>query len=113
MKLHKDKNKKIMHTKIQKNEQGFALVLELIVVALVLSAVSFGVYNYRSHTSGSAASKAPAAALTVANDVNSSLIKSASVDVNESTGADALGDELQSVDSASAGAEGGIDENSF
>jgi len=102
-----------MRNVITKNEQGFALVLELVVVALVLSAVGYGLFQYHSHTSGTASVKAPVTALKAADDLNSSLVKSANIDVTESTGADALGDELQAADAAGADAEGGIDENSF
>lgn len=102
-----------MHTKIQKNEQGFALVLELIVVALVLSAVGFGVYNYNSHTAVSVSEKTQNVAVKAASDINDNLVKSADIETNESTGADALGNQLQATDAASVDVEGGVDENSF
>ncbi|MEO7617686.1 MAG: hypothetical protein ABIS59_02485 [Candidatus Saccharibacteria bacterium] len=102
-----------MRTKIQKNEEGFALVLELIVVALVLSAVGVGVYNYHSHTSGVASEKTQNVAVKAAADINDSLTKSADIETKESTGADALGDQLEATDAATADVEGGVDENSF
>ena len=97
----------------QHNEQGFAFVLELVVVAMVLSAVGFGLYQYHNHTNAGVATKAPVTALSTANDVNESLVKSANIEVKESVGADALGDQLQAADSEGADAEGGLDESSF
>ena len=96
-----------------KNEAGFALVLELVVVALVLSAVGFGVYNYKTHTGVVASEKVQNPTAKAATDLNDSLVKSANIEVSESTGADSLGDELEASDAATADVEGGVDENSF
>lgn len=97
----------------QHNEQGFAFILELVVVAMVLSAVGFGLYQYKNHTNANVATKTPVTALSTANDVNDSLVKSANIEASESTSADDLANELESADSASADIEGGIDESTF
>lgn len=102
-----------MRKVISKNEAGFALVLELVVVALVLSAVGFGIYNYRTHTNVAVSEKTQSPTAKAATDINDSLVKSANIEVTESTGADSLGDELQASDAATADVEGGVDENSF
>ena len=102
-----------MQTQKQHNEEGFAFVLEIIVVAMVLSAVGFGFFQYSQHSKSSASKNAPVSAEKVAADVNESIVKSANVEVQESVDADALGDELQAADAASADSEGGIDESSF
>ena len=102
-----------MYRQNKLNEEGFALVLELVVVVMVLSAVGFGLFQYSNHSKVASSVKAPSTAVTAATDVNVALEKSASLDAAESTGADALGDELQSADAASADVEGGIDEASF
>ncbi len=97
----------------QHNEQGFAFILELVVVAMVLSAVGFGLFQYSNHTKQAASVQAPVSAVKAASDVNASIEKSANIDVSESMGADALAGELETADSASSDVEGGIDENSF
>lgn len=97
----------------QHNEQGFAFILELVVVAMVLSAVGFGLFQYSQHSKQVASVQTPASAVTTANEVNSSLEKSANIEVKESVGADALADELDDTDDASSDLEGGISESSF
>ena len=100
-----------MRTDISKNEQGFALVLELVVVVLVLTAVGVGLYQYHSHST--VATKTPATAVSKADDVNEALIKSANIEANDSTNAEAMSDELKAADAAGADTEGGIDEGLF
>jgi hypothetical protein len=95
----------------QHNEQGFAFILELVVVAMVLSAVGFGLYQYKNHTN--VATKTPVTTLSTASDVNASLVKSAAIEESESASADSLADQLQAADAEGADAQGGLDESSF
>ncbi len=102
-----------MHTQNKNNEDGFGLALELIVVAVVLSAIGFGAYQYSHHTKEAASVQVEPPAIKAASDVNSSLEKSASLDVQESTDADELTGELNNIDTASEDLEGGVNESSF
>lgn len=93
------------------NDEGFALVLELVVVAMVLSAVGFGVYQY--NTKSNVGTRAQVSTVSSAADVNAAIVKSADLEVTESNGVDALGDEIQATEEASLSIQGGVDENSY
>lgn len=102
-----------MQAPIETNESGFALVLELVVVALVVTAVGFGFYQYSQH-SGQVATVPTSKNVSAVDDANAAIEKSVNAEVTQSNSTDVLASELADTDaSASSELEGGISESSF